>query len=197
MFFPFGCWLNFSMTLKNKHCSEKKKDGITFCFEWFSSTKNMPTKRVESYTQWDRQRETHCWKPDRMEKEKREEKGGDELEWKRSKFPSYFPPLFLLNTEKFTFFPHKSAWTVCFRKKNIFHWQSHWCLQSVITGMEGKRHPFGETILEERGAGGDWSGGLLWTTVLHPTAFGLWAENRLSYCAVFSCWPQWPSHPSL
>lgn len=27
-----------------------------------------------------------------------------------------FPPLFLLNTEKFTFFPHKSAWTVCFGK---------------------------------------------------------------------------------
>jgi len=42
-------------------------------------------------------------------KREKEERGGDELGWNWSKFPSYFSPLFLLNTEKFTFFPHKSA----------------------------------------------------------------------------------------
>lgn len=171
MFFPFGCWLNFSMTLKNKHCSEKKKDGITFCFEWFSSTKNMPTKRVESYTQWDRQRETHCWKPDRMEKEKREEKGGDELEWKRSKFPSYFPPLFLLNTEKFTFFPHKSAWTVCFRKKKYLSLTKS-LVPAVCNHRYGRKaasfwgnHPRGEGC----------RGGLKWWSALNNSV----ASNRL------------------
>lgn len=72
----------------------------------------MPTKRVESYRRWDRQRETHCRKSDKEEEEK--ERGGDDLGWNRSKFPSYFSPLFLLNTEKFTFFPHRSALTACF-----------------------------------------------------------------------------------
>lgn len=64
LLYVFLIWLlikfQYDSGKKNKHRWEKKRDGITFCFEWFSSTKNMPTKRVESYRQWDRQRETHC-----------------------------------------------------------------------------------------------------------------------------------------
>lgn len=106
---------------KYKHCWKGKKDGINILF-WvvFERKKNMPSKRVERCRRWGRQRETHFWKPDRMEKEKerRDWKGGDELGWNQSKFPSYFfhvnphPLIFLLNTEKCKFFPHKSAWTM-------------------------------------------------------------------------------------
>lgn len=106
----------------------------------------------------------------------KKKKGGDELGWNRSKFPSYFPPIFLLNTVKFTFFPHKSAWTVCFRK-NIFHWQSHGLLHSVITGMEGKWYALGETIPWERGAGWLELMSLLWTKALHPQH--TWKTNSL------------------
>lgn len=115
MFFSFGCWLNFSPApgTNQKNCWKLKKkkrereDGITFCFEWFSSFKNMPTKCAESHRQWDRERETHCLKPDRMEKEK-ERRGGEGMNWDGA-VPNFHPHPLPLNTEKFTFFPTKSA----------------------------------------------------------------------------------------
>lgn len=172
MFFSFGCWLNFSTTLGKISIVGKKKkrwNYIFFCFSGFWARKICrPSALRVRGDETDNEKHIAEIQTGWREK-KRGERGGDELGWNRSKFPS-IPPPFLLNTEKCTFFPCKSASTVCFCK-NIFHWQSHGCLHSVITRMEGKRHLFAETIPEETGARGFEVVGLLRTTALHPTAF--------------------------
>lgn len=83
MLFSFGCWLNLSMTLWNTIIVGRgnKKDGFPFCFEWFSSMKNMPAERVESYRHGDRQRETHFWKPDGDGERNRGKEGEEEMNW--------------------------------------------------------------------------------------------------------------------
>lgn len=144
--------------------------------------KSMLTKCVESYRRWDRQRETHCWKPDRMKKENegRVKKKGIRrwtgMESVQISFPKLFSPFFLLNTPKCAFFPQKSTWTICFCK-NIFHWQSHECLYSLIISMVGKRHSFWGNCLRGEGCRGVRTGGFVGTTVLHPQH--TWKKNSL------------------
>lgn len=166
MFFSFGCWLNLSMTLWNTIIVGRgnKKDGFPFCFEWFSSMKNMPAERVESYRHGDRQRETHFWKPDGDGERNRGKEGEEEMNWdgmgpnfqvifsSHPTSPLPARPFFFSNTEKCTFFPHKSAWTVCFcNLKKISPQQRHQSLHPVITGKDGEQHPFKEN--HPRGGG--------------------------------------------
>lgn len=69
-------------------------------------------------------------------------------------FPAPYPHdlFFFSNTEKCTFFPHKSAWTVCFcNLKKISPQQRHQSLHPVITGKDGEQHPFKEN--HPRGGG--------------------------------------------
>lgn len=198
MFFSFGCWLNFSMTLgKTSIVGRKKRRRWNYVLFWvvFEHAK-YPNRACWGLYGTDN--EKHISKTQTgWRKKKRGGREGDELRWNRSKFPTPPTPFFLLNTAKFTFFPHKSAWTVCFLK-NIFHWQSHGCLHSVITGMEAKKNLFEETIPEDRGAGG-W---LKWwiyfeqqCCIQQPLVYEPKIDSHIML--VFSYGPQWPSHPSL
>lgn len=123
---------------------EKNIDGIRFCFGVvLNPPKNMPTKQRVSGIGTDNEKHISesetGWRGEQGEREKDREKRRTEkerekvqkrgCERKREREGTgmeavqisnlFFPSLFLLNTEKFTFFPHKSAWAVCFL--NITH----------------------------------------------------------------------------
>lgn len=133
MLFSFGCCLNFSTTLGIVRTGGSKKVKVELAFLWhffkkkiYGCIKNEEihwTSERRVVGKWDRQQETHCWKPDRMEKRAQ---GREGMNWDGT-VPIFHatptPPPFLLNTEKFTFFPHKSAWTVCFHRQ-ILHWRT-------------------------------------------------------------------------
>lgn len=157
MFFSFGWWLNFRTTLEITG-NVGRWNYILFRLVFKHEKYGNQVWRDSSATN------TVLRVRQDGEREARGGKAGEELGWKCSKFPSNSTPLSFLNTDKFTFFPRKSAWTVCFGK-TIFHWQSR--VPALCN------HRFGRKAASYWGnqrRGGD-SGGSAQTTAQHPTAF--------------------------
>lgn len=116
LLYVFLIWLlikfQYDSEKKQTLFQEKKKDGITFYFEWFLTMKKMLTKHLESYSHWERQEEAHCRKPDRMGKEKEGREGrGEGRGWTgmesvqisklfSPRFPFKYSEIYILSTQK-------------------------------------------------------------------------------------------------
>ena len=207
MFFSLGPLIQFQYDFgKNNQCwkkeSERKEKELYLVLSGFGAWK-ICRPSVLSYRHWDRQRETHCLEPDRMEREKESggREGGREMNWDGigPNFQATHPPPphpLLLNTEKCTF---------CFQRISFIDKVTGSCaLRSPVYGRKPVSFGGNLSIQRRGGAGGGWclnwwvcseQQGCVHTHMKRRTAFELKIDPHI--LLVSPQWPQRSSHPGL